>query len=89
MTTDIFNLFNFQAVTQRGETYTNRDANPITGAAASNPYVNGDRKHIDPALIKPSDGGGAFTDADRNLAFGAPLSYQQPISIRFGVKTTF
>jgi len=89
VTADIFNLFNFQAVTKIGETYTARDVNPITGTAAASPYVNGDKKTVNRDLIKTSDGDGPFAAADKDRSFGAPLQYQQPISIRFGVKTTF
>lgn len=90
VTCDVFNLFNFQAVTRRGETYTLRSVNPITGAAASNAFVNGDKKNVDPSLIHPSDDDPRpFDSTDKNRSFGAPLSYQQPISMRFGIKTTF
>ena len=87
VTADIFNLFNFQAVTRRGQDYTFRSVNPITGSAASSVT---DKKNIDPALLKPTDGEARPFDAtDKNRSFGAPLEYQQPISIRFGLKTTF
>jgi len=86
LTADIFNLFNFQAVTRRGQDYTYRSVEPITGSAAT----SGDRKSIDPNAITPSDGDPRPFDAtDRNRSFGAPLEYQQPISFRFGLKTTF
>lgn len=90
VTADVFNLFNFQAVVRRGQDYTLRSVDPITGAATRNPYVNGNKKNIDPALIHPSDGDPRPFDAtDKDRSFGAPLQYQDPISIRFGVKTTF
>jgi hypothetical protein len=88
-TLDVFNLFNFQEVTATNQSYTFRDVLPITGAAANNPYVGGNKKMINPSLIQPSDGGGPFTNADRNRAFGSPSAYQQPISLRLGVKATF
>ncbi|MET0384445.1 MAG: TonB-dependent receptor [Polyangiales bacterium] len=89
VTADIFNLFNFQAVTQRSNRYTLREVEPITGPAADNPYSDGDSKRINPSIINPSDGGMPFTDSDRFLAFGSPLSYQTPFTVRFGVKGTF
>ncbi len=89
LTADVFNLFNFQAVTGRGQSYTLRSVDPITGSAANNPYL-GNKKNIDPALIRPSDGDPRpFGAADKNRSFGAPNEYQDPISIRFGMKTTF
>jgi outer membrane receptor protein involved in Fe transport len=87
ITADIFNLFNFQAVTRVEQEYTFRPVLPITGSAAQNPFAGS--KTIDPARIQSADGGGAFTAADRNRAFGAPTEYQQPTTIRFGVKSTF
>jgi outer membrane receptor protein involved in Fe transport len=89
LTADIFNLFNFQAVTAVNQTYTLRPVEPITGPNANNPYVNGNRKFIDPNLIQASDGAGPFTNADRNRAFGSPTAYQQPITMRLGIKATF
>jgi len=87
VTTDIFNLFNFQAVTRRGQDYTYRSVDPISGSSAGTVT---DPKNIDPALLKPTDGDPRPFDAtDKNRSYGAPLEYQQPISIRFGLKTTF
>ena len=89
-TVDAFNLFNFRAVTQRTQRYTVRSAEPITGEAAKNPFVNGNKKEIDPALIKPSDGDPRpFDDTDRERGYGAPSRFQDPLSIRFGLKATF
>jgi hypothetical protein len=89
ITADIFNLFNFQAITRINENYTLRSVDPITGAAVDSPYVNGDRKNIDPNLIHGSDDPAPFTSADKNRGFGAPQEYQDPVTFRFGLKTTF
>lgn len=86
---DIFNLFNFQAVTKTSERYTTRDVLPITGSAANSPFVNGDKKTIRPEIIMPSDGGAAFQNSDKNLPFGAPIAYQDPFTLRFSVKGAF
>jgi outer membrane receptor protein involved in Fe transport len=89
-TFDVFNLFNFQAVTRRGEDYTLRPVEPITGAAAASAFVAGDKKNIDPTKIQASDGDTRpFDNTDKNRSFGAPLEYQEPVTIRFGVKSTF
>src|SRR5207302_1965186 len=53
---DIFNLFNFQAVTKTVERYTLRDVLPITGPAAGSPFASGDKKTIRPEIIMPGDG---------------------------------
>ncbi|HET6149181.1 MAG TPA: TonB-dependent receptor [Polyangia bacterium] len=91
ITADIFNLFNQQAVTRRSQNYTFRPVRPITGDAAKNPFVPGsNNKVIDPTRIQAADGDArAFDDTDRDRTFGAPLEYQDPITIRFGVKSTF
>jgi outer membrane receptor protein involved in Fe transport len=89
ITADIFNLFNFQAVTRVSENYTLRSVDPITGAAADSPFLNGDRRTINPDLIHGSDSNAPFTNADKNRGFGAPQEYQDPITLRFGIKTTF
>jgi outer membrane receptor protein involved in Fe transport len=89
-TWDIFNLLNFQAITRWDENYTIRPVLPITGTAAAQPFVEGNRRVIDPTRITPSDGEGrAFEASDRNRAFGAPQEYQEPITMRFGIKATY
>jgi hypothetical protein len=90
VTLDVFNLLNFSAVTDRSERYTTRDVQPITGAAAQNPFVNGDSRQIDPARIQTADDDPrSFDETDRSRAFGAPTEYQDPLTLRFGVKATF
>lgn len=87
---DIFNLFNFQAVTKTVERYTVRDVEPIVGADANSPFVNGDKKTIRPEIIRPSDATAPpFENADKNLGFGAPIAYQDPFTLRFSVKGAF
>ncbi|MET0340812.1 MAG: TonB-dependent receptor [Polyangiales bacterium] len=92
VTADIFNLLNLRPVTSIQERYTNRPVLPITGDAAKNPYVNGDRRNIDPTRINAADldqNPRPFDQTDKNTAFGTPLVYQAPISMRFGIRSTF
>jgi hypothetical protein len=90
LTVDAFNLFNFRAVAARSQRYTPRDVEPITGSAADNPFVAGNNRQIDPARIQPADGDARpFDETDRFRAFGAPTAYQEPLTLRFGVKATF
>jgi len=90
LTADIFNLFNFQAVTRRSETYTLRAVRAIQGDAAKKPFSDNDNKVIDPNKIVPEDGDERpFEASDRNRAFGSPEEYQEPISMRIGVKGSF
>ncbi|HEU4408802.1 MAG TPA: TonB-dependent receptor [Polyangiaceae bacterium] len=89
LTADVFNLFNLQAAVARDETYTTADVNPLQGPAASNPYLPGrEKKEIDPArLTTPS--GAPFEPGQRNPNFGNPLAYQDPLTLRFGIRSTF
>ncbi|HWO07947.1 MAG TPA: TonB-dependent receptor, partial [Polyangiaceae bacterium] len=90
ITCDIFNLFNIRSVATRGQRYTNRDVEPITGVSAEDALVNGNKREINPALIQPSDGDPRpFDDSDVARSFGAPTNYLEPISFRIGVKSTF
>jgi hypothetical protein len=89
-TVDIFNLLNSRGVTNVGQRYTARGVEPITGVDANNPFVNGDPRYIDPARIRPTDGDSRpFDETDRTRAFGAPTQYQEPLSLRIGLTSTF
>ena len=85
VTCDIFNLFNIRTVIKTEERYTTESVEPITGVPKDAALVNG---RIDPNLIRLSEGG-TFDDSMRNLPFGSPTLYQEPVSIRLGVKSTF
>jgi hypothetical protein len=88
VTCDIFNLFNIRTLRRQSERYTNRAVDPITGVSADDALI--DARNIDPALIQPADGDPRPFDAsDRSLAFGAPTQYLEPISVRFGIRSTF
>jgi hypothetical protein len=77
ITTDIFNLFNFQAVTARDERYTASDVQPIAG---------GNRGSL--AGLRNSDGT-AFDPNQKNPNFGHAIAYQAPRTFRFGIRLTF
>lgn len=70
---DIFNLFDFQAVTATDEIYTNSTAVPTTGSLAN---------------LKDSSGNPIYRN-QVNPNFGKPIQYQSPRTIRFGVRGTF
>jgi outer membrane receptor protein involved in Fe transport len=88
VTADIFNLFNIRTLRRQSERYTSRDVEPITGIDADDARLN--ERTIRPELIQAADGDARpFDDTDRALAYGAPTSYLEPISLRFGVRATF
>jgi outer membrane receptor protein involved in Fe transport len=91
ITADVFNLFNFQAITAQSQSYTLSNVSPITDAGQqSSPYLPGrDKQEINPDFIKGAPGQPAFTAAQRNPNFGQPTAYQDPLTIRIGLRTTF
>ena len=79
-TVDVFNVFNFQAVTARDERYTQTPVQPI---------VNGTVQSLNtPSPIKLL-GGGTLTPGEVNMNFGQPTQYQDPRQFRFGLRTPF
>jgi outer membrane receptor protein involved in Fe transport len=99
-TADIFNMFNFQAVTSVDQTLTNTDVLPFV-TTSSNPQeaaclagnmsphcqvTNADGLAVLP--LKTPDGSN-LTSADLNPNFKRPTGYQAPISVRFGLRFTF
>ena len=99
-TADIFNMFNFQAVTSVDETLTNadvlpfvtNDANPQAAACLSgNNLPQCQMKNADGVAILPitTPDGSNITAADLNPNFKRPTGYQAPISVRFGIRFTF
>lgn len=88
VTCDIFNLFNIRTLRRQSERYTNRAVDPITGVSVDDART--DARTIDPTLIQPADGEPRpFEASDRFQAFGAPTEYLEPISLRFGIRSTF
>ena len=77
-TIDVFNLLNFQEITQRDETYTTTDVNPI---------INGSRSDL--GQLKNSANGALLQKKEVNPNFGNPTSYQAPRQFRVGIRGTF
>ncbi len=90
VTADVFNLFNFQAATATDNNYTTALANSITDPnATASPFVPGrDKKEIRPDII-PTPTGQPFRESQRNPNFGNPTLYQDPMTIRVGIRTSF
>ncbi len=72
---DAFNLFNFQAATQRDQRYTASDVNPV---------LNGNL-----ATLTHADGSAFDPTTEKNPNFGHPSEYQPPRIFRFGLRGTF
>lgn len=88
VTADIFNLFNIRTLRRVSERYTIRPVEPITGVDPDNARINS--RTIDPTLVQAADGEQpGFSQDDVSRSYGAPTSYLEPISLRFGVRATF
>ncbi|HEX5751648.1 MAG TPA: TonB-dependent receptor [Archangium sp.] len=74
---DVFNLFNFQAVTAYDEQYTLQDVRPLP---------NGTREDL-PELRRTN--GDPLEPGELNPNFGKPVSYQLPRSFRFSARLSF
>lgn len=79
LTMDIFNVFNFQAVTAVDETYTNSTVTPI---------VDGTKDDLKAGKLT-NDDGTPFDATNKNPNFGKPLAYQAPRQFRFGARVSF
>jgi hypothetical protein len=78
-TVDVFNIFNFQAITQKDQRYTASDVLPLAGGSISpDGTISG---------LTRSDGS-EFSPTERNPNFGRPTAYQPPRVFRFGLRTT-
>jgi hypothetical protein len=90
-TIDIFNIFNFQAVTQTDQRYTASDVLPLTNGAR--PDANGVIPGVVKANAVPPPAGDPLDyylqPSERNPNFGRPTAYQAPRVFRFGLRTTF
>jgi outer membrane receptor protein involved in Fe transport len=75
VTADIFNLFNFQRVTDIDEVYTNDNVDPIQGTKVS-----------DLGTLRNSDGAPIEKREDN---FGKPTDWQAPRVFRFGLRGEF
>jgi hypothetical protein len=76
---DVFNVFNFQAVTRVDETYTGSGVFAIDGADSVDRLGE----------LRSSATGEAITQAELNPNFGQATQYQAPRTFRFGGKVTF
>jgi outer membrane receptor protein involved in Fe transport len=83
---DVFNLFNFQGITAVDQVYTTLAVKPIEGGKAANGELTPDQVIFDGPGARH---GQALTEADLNLNFKQPTSYQTPRQIRVGLKYTF
>jgi len=92
---DVFNLFNFQGITQVDQSYTFESIYPVkdgtekdlpTADNRGNVIINtGDRDHD----FDPANEDRFLTKEQVNPNFKKPITYQAPRQIRFGIRYTF
>ncbi|MFZ5443833.1 MAG: TonB-dependent receptor [Myxococcota bacterium] len=93
-TADVFNMFNFQAVTAVDQTITNSDVLPFQTtdkdpqkaaclAGTDQPQCADGLTTIQTSALEP------LTREELNSNFKQPTAYQAPISVRFGIRFSF
>ena len=101
-TADVFNLFNFQAVTGVDQTITSSDVLPFQVApgtkdpqaaaclagSAQTQCANGETT-IDTSTQDSNGNFVKLSQAELNPNFKQPTAYQAPISVRFGIRFSF
>lgn len=90
---DVFNLFNLQAVTGRDQSFTYANVRPISGGTTTDLPTKGETACSNNAdcrykLVNYEDGT-PFDPANRNPNYGSPTSYQNPRTVRIGMRLTF
>lgn len=99
-TTDVFNMFNFQAVTGVDQTITNSDVLPFVTndkdpqkaaclAGNDQPQCSGNNTAISTSSQDDQGNLIPLTRAELNSNFKQPTAYQSPISVRFGIRFSF
>ena len=88
---DVFNLFNFAAVTQVDQRFTSADVLPVQVDPAKNPQKQLCIAGTDQTCTSPLVGsdGTAVAEKDLNPNYKNPLQYQTPLTVRFGARVTF
>ena len=89
---ELFNMFNFSAVTTVDERFTNADIQPFVNTDPNKTpqqaiCIAGTDATCTSPLQAPD--GTPITAADLNDNFKRPLAYQAPLSVRFGIRMTF
>jgi outer membrane receptor protein involved in Fe transport len=99
-TADVFNMFNFQAVTAVDNTITSSDVLPFQTnskdpqaaaclAGNSQPQCTDGNTAIDTSVTNPDGSFVKLTRDELNSNFKRPTAYQAPISVRFGIRFSF
>jgi hypothetical protein len=84
---DVFNVFNFQAVTKVDEDLTTEGALPIRDGSTAD--VAGCKDPARGACNLRLQSGTPIDPNQVNGNFGNPIAYQEPLTVRFGARLTF
>jgi hypothetical protein len=86
---DIFNLFNFHAVTARDQAFTEADVDPISEEQQKDSEFQALTNEEKLRQLQYEGASGEFDSADINPNFKNVTAYQSPRSVRFGIRVTF
>ena len=91
LSVDIFNLFNFSAVTTVDNQFTSSDIVPGSVDPTKNPQEQICIAGSNTGCVSPLHGpdGTPITNADLNQNYKNPTQYQAPLTVRFGARVTF
>ncbi|HEY6561312.1 MAG TPA: TonB-dependent receptor, partial [Polyangiaceae bacterium] len=84
---DVFNVFNFQAVTRVDENFTTENVLPIANGSTGD--LAGCKDPTRGACNMTSSAGAPIDSSAVNSNFGNPIAYQEPLTVRFGARLTF
>jgi hypothetical protein len=88
---DIFNMFNFDSVTQVDQRFTSADVLPLQPSGTKSPQeqlcIAGNDPTCETGLRSPD--GVPIAQGELNKNYKQPLQYQNPLSVRFGVRVSF
>jgi hypothetical protein len=88
---DLFNMFNFGAITAVDERFTAAEVAPVQVAAGTNPQqaicIGGTSPTCNSVLQAPDKT--PLTSLDLNANFKNATQYQAPLTVRFGIRVTF
>lgn len=92
VTLDIFNLLNLQEATQVSQRFSTVEIYPANVPAGTDPAKAACLAGNDPTcqtVLRKGDGTVPVPSTDLNGNFKQPTAYQQPLSVRLGVKLSF
>ncbi|MGQ0503883.1 MAG: TonB-dependent receptor domain-containing protein [Myxococcaceae bacterium] len=89
LTVDVFNLFNFQAVTAVDQLFANTEVDPILGGGGNVGQVDACVRGAAGCAVLNSETKQPIATSDVNPNYKNPTQFQTPRSVRIGLRLTF